>query len=78
MANTGTHIDGVALSNLTASIRNDVENGLYDAAVVTMAHRGKIVLEEAIGFAEHDAAGLANKERFQRLSDLAVTTVIAL
>ncbi len=52
------------LQRLPAAIAADVENKLYDGAVVIVGRHGKIVLHEAIGFAEREIA------RRARVSDI--------
>jgi len=39
------------LARLSAAIRKDVEDNLYDGGAVVVARRGVIGLEEAVGFA---------------------------
>jgi CubicO group peptidase (beta-lactamase class C family) len=47
-------LDTDALDRLTAAIERDVEEGLYDGAVVVVARHGEVALHEAIGWAERD------------------------
>src|SRR5215204_4740945 len=41
------------LSHLTAVIKADIAHEQYDGAVVMIARSGTVVLQEALGFAEH-------------------------
>jgi len=50
------HQDPKGLHRLIEAIEHDVAKELYDGAVVALAHRGSLVLSEAIGFA-HRASG---------------------
>ncbi|MBU3995505.1 MAG: beta-lactamase family protein, partial [Actinobacteria bacterium] len=70
MANTGTPLDAAAVAKLVGSIRTDVDRGLYDGAVVTMAHRGVVVLDEAIGYAERDTDRPARTDDVFRILSL--------
>ncbi|MCC7413816.1 MAG: beta-lactamase family protein [Gammaproteobacteria bacterium] len=51
-------IDAQRLRRLPAAIASDVEAGLYDGAVIAVGRHGKLVLHEAIGYADR-AAGRA-------------------
>jgi CubicO group peptidase (beta-lactamase class C family) len=44
------------MSQLLHAIEQDVERGLYDGAVMIVAVAGKIVLNEAIGYADRGAS----------------------
>jgi CubicO group peptidase (beta-lactamase class C family) len=48
-------LDGDRLSLLPAAIRKDVDGERIDGAVVLVAHRGEVVLHEAIGYADRAA-----------------------
>ncbi|CAN5338873.1 lipase LipE [soil metagenome] len=77
MAKSGAQIDGAALSKLTASIQHDVETGLYDGAVIAMAHRGEVVLDEAIGYSERDAGRIAKTDDVFRILSLSKAFTVA-
>ena len=67
MKNSATRVDDRALSRLSGRIEADVESGLYDGAVVAIAHRGDVVLHEAIGYADRDAGRAAQKDDVFRI-----------
>lgn len=63
MASTTTaEIDVDRLSRLPAAIRRDVEAERIDGAVVLVAHRGEVVLHEAIGHADRAAGKPMQKD----------------
>jgi Beta-lactamase class C and other penicillin binding proteins len=67
MQNPATRIDSRALTRLSDRIEADVDSGLYDGAVVAIAHRGEVVMHEAIGYADRDAGRAAQKDDVFRL-----------
>lgn len=48
-------IDAERLQRLPAALTRDVEAGRYDGAVIAVGRHGKLVLHEAIGYADRDA-----------------------
>lgn len=72
-----TRIDDAAIARLVGSIQRDVDSSLYDGAVVAMAHRGEIVLEQAIGFSDRDAGRLAKTDDVFRVLSLSKAFTVA-
>src|SRR5690606_16791511 len=72
-----TRTDEAALARLVASIQRAVDNGQYDGAVVAMAHRGEIVLEQAIGYSDRDAGRLAKTDDVFRVLSLSKAFTVA-
>lgn len=52
---TSSGFDEARLSRLPAAIDADVANGKFDGAVVLVARRGKIMLHQALGYADRNA-----------------------
>jgi len=77
MATTATRIDDNAIAKLTASIQRDVDSGLYDGAVVALAHRGEVVLEQAIGYSERDTGRVAKTDDVFRVLSLSKAFTVA-
>ncbi|PMX27628.1 MULTISPECIES: serine hydrolase [unclassified Pseudomonas] len=48
--------DAQALERVESSLREDVERGLIDGAVIKVARHGEVVLDAAIGYADRHAA----------------------
>ena len=64
---------GEAMSRLQKAIERDVERKLYDGAVTIVAVGGKVVLREAIGYADRLAGKpMAAGQRLPRVLDLQV------
>jgi CubicO group peptidase (beta-lactamase class C family) len=55
---TGTGFNDAALKRIVDTIQGDVDNELYDGAVIKIARHGDVALDEAIGFTDR-AAGRA-------------------
>lgn len=72
-----TRIDDAAIARLVSSIERDVDNSLYDGAVVALAHRGEIVLEQAIGYSDRDAGRPAKTDDVFRVLSLSKAFTVA-
>jgi len=48
--------DARALERVESSLREDVERGLIDGAVIKVARHGEVVLDSAVGYADRHAA----------------------
>ncbi|SDB96189.1 CubicO group peptidase, beta-lactamase class C family [Raineyella antarctica] len=73
-------IDRDAIGRLLGSMRRDIEADRYDGAVVSLVHRGEVVLEEALGWTERDRGRVARTDDVFRVLSLtkAFTVVLVL
>lgn len=76
----GKGFDPAALRHLLASMRRDIDNELYDGAVIRVARDGEIALDEAIGFADRPAGRAMAKDDIFKVFSLtkAFTNVLIL
>lgn len=73
-------IDAERLQRLPVAIRRDVKAGLYDGAVVAVGRHGKLVLHEAIGYADRESERPARTDDWFAVLSLtkALTNVLVL
>lgn len=72
-----TRIDAGRVDRLVQSIQRDVDTGLYDGAVVALAHRGDVVLEQAIGYTDRDTGRMAKTDDVFRVLSLSKAFTVA-
>lgn len=75
---TQTSVDDRAVERLLNTVRQDIDAGQYDGAVLALAHRGQIIAHEAIGQTDVDAGRAAQADDVFRILSLTKAFTVAL